>query len=67
MRWSRGKRPELREEALLEVLDARKIALTEAQRAVVRSCTDAKVRGAWVVRAATATTADEIFGPRSTE
>ncbi len=47
--------------ALLTVLNARGIAVDEARRAAVLACDDVAVLDRWITRAATATTAAEVF------
>lgn len=54
-------RAEGRAEGLFHVLDARGIFLTEQQREHVAACTDIDQIREWTVRAATATTAAEVF------
>ncbi|WP_326658581.1 hypothetical protein [Streptomyces sp. NBC_00385] len=48
-------------DSLLLVLDVRGIALTEAARKKITACTDTQLLHQWLVRAATATTAEEVF------
>jgi hypothetical protein len=48
-------------EAVLAVLEARGLAMSEAQRAVVAACSDATVLAQWIVRAATASSAAEVL------
>lgn len=48
--------------ALLRVIEKRGIAVDEATRERVLSCTDSATLDAWLDRAATATTAAEVFG-----
>ncbi|CAM3626140.1 hypothetical protein [Nocardiopsis rhodophaea] len=48
--------------ALLFMLDARGICLTDGQRELVVSCTDLDRLQTWIARAATATTAEQVFG-----
>jgi hypothetical protein len=50
-----------RAEALLELLDARAIALTDMQRAAVIECRDLDVLQRWFARGLTARTIDEVF------
>jgi hypothetical protein len=47
--------------ALLEVLDARGLALAPPLRQRVAGCTDLDVLAQWLRRAATATSAEEVF------
>jgi hypothetical protein len=47
--------------ALFAVLAARSLAVTTEQHALVESCVDPGQLEAWLVHAATAATADEIF------
>ncbi|WP_017593150.1 hypothetical protein [Nocardiopsis potens] len=49
-------------EALPAVLEARGVGITERHREPVSSCTDAERLREWVVRAATATRAEQVFG-----
>ncbi|MFC7740687.1 hypothetical protein ACFQXA_06480 [Nocardiopsis composta] len=61
----RGKsegRAEGEAEALLAVLGARGIDLTERHRGLISSCTDPERLREWIVRAATATRAEQVFG-----
>ena len=48
-------------EDVLDFLDARGIAVTDAQRERVLACTDLDMLRTWVRRAATVTSADELF------
>jgi hypothetical protein len=48
--------------AVVMVLQARGIALTEVQRERISGCRDLTRLQAWVERAATAEAADELFG-----
>ena len=48
-------------EDVLEVLDARGIAVTDAQRERVLACAELDTLRTWVRRAATVTNADELF------
>lgn len=50
---------------LFAVLDARGIALTAEQRALIEACQDPVAVRAWVARAATASAADEVLSPAS--
>jgi len=52
-----------RVEALLRVLAARGVALTEAQRAAVQACSELATLDRWITRAAICATAEEIFAP----
>jgi hypothetical protein len=54
-------RAESKAEAVLDVLDARGIAVADAQRERVLACTDLDTLRTWVRRAATVTGADELF------
>lgn len=49
-------------EALLRVLDARGVALTEADRERIHACPDTAQLMAWTTRAAVATRREEVFG-----
>lgn len=49
--------------ALLTVLAARKLAVTDAQRLRITECTDADVLDRWLDRAVTVTTVDQVFAP----
>ena len=51
--------------ALLTVLEARGLAVSEEQRAVIAACDDAGVLDAWIVSATTAGSTAEVLG-RST-
>ncbi|WP_236064669.1 hypothetical protein [Streptomyces poriferorum] len=55
-----------RADSLLLVLDVRGIALTEAAREKITACADTQLLHQWLERAATATTAEEVFakGPQ---
>ncbi len=48
--------------AVVEVLAARGLAVTDEQRARITACTDPDALVAWLQRAATASNADELFG-----
>jgi hypothetical protein len=50
--------------AVLAVLSARNVPLGEAQRARILECTDVALLERWVTRAATATTAGDVFSER---
>jgi hypothetical protein len=52
---------EAKAEAVLKVLDGRKLAPSKGQRQRVMSCTDAAQLDLWFDRAATAGSADEVF------
>jgi hypothetical protein len=52
---------ETRAQAVLEILEARDIALTLEQREQIGSCSDLDTLRKWVKRAATIWTADELF------
>jgi hypothetical protein len=49
--------------ALLMILQGRGIPITLKISERIMSCTDADVIEGWLLRAAQATTADEVFGP----
>jgi hypothetical protein len=51
-----------RAEALLHVLTARGIALTDADRGRISACDDAATLDTWLERAATATRLDDVLG-----
>jgi hypothetical protein len=53
--------------ALLMILEGRGILVTSQIRERVMACTDAKVIESWLVRAARATTLDEVFSPQDPE
>ena len=55
-------RTEGRAEAVLAVLDARRVALPAEMRDQISRCTDVEQLDVWIRRAATATTSDELFG-----
>ncbi len=55
-------RLEAKREALLTILAARGLDLSDAQRARVRDCTRLKTLDRWIARAGTATSADECLG-----
>jgi hypothetical protein len=60
-----GKREGLAEgkrAALLTVLEARGLAVSEEQRAVIAACDDAGALDAWIVRATTAGSTAEVLG-----
>jgi hypothetical protein len=48
--------------ALLLVIDARGLEISDEQRDRVQACTDLALFHTWLARAATATTAEEVFG-----
>lgn len=48
-------------EGVLDILDARGIAVSETQRQRVLACTDLELLRLWIRRAATVTTAEELF------
>jgi hypothetical protein len=52
---------EAKAEAVLKVLDGRKLAPSQEQRQRVTSCTDSAQLDRWFDRAITAGTADEVF------
>lgn len=52
---------EAQAKSLLLILDARSIALTDELRQKITACTDSPLLNQWLQRAATATTADEVF------
>lgn len=47
--------------SVLALADARGLTLTDSQRAFIAQCADADVLDAWLRRAITAASADEIF------
>jgi len=49
-------------EALLDVLAARGLAVSDAQRQRALACTDLDTLARWLRRAATASSCDEVFG-----
>jgi len=49
-------------DAILALLKTRGVALSTEERAVLRACTDAAKLDLWIIRAATATSASEVFG-----
>ena len=50
-------------EGVLRVLAARNITVTDEQRAHVLACRDLEQLDRWLIRAATATTATDVFEP----
>lgn len=52
-----------RVQSLLRVLEARKLTLTDAERATRLACADLKTLDRWITRAATCTTAAAVFAP----
>jgi flagellar biosynthesis/type III secretory pathway protein FliH len=63
-----GKREGLAEgkrETLLHLFAARRLAVSEPQRVKIRACTDPGQLDAWIVRAATASTAEDVLGEES--
>jgi flagellar biosynthesis/type III secretory pathway protein FliH len=50
--------------AVLTILDARGIPVSEEVRATIKACTDAGLLGRWIARAATAGTAAEVVEAR---
>jgi hypothetical protein len=48
-------------QAVLTVLEARRLRLSDDQRATVLACTDPDTLAIWLQRAATATVTDELF------
>jgi hypothetical protein len=54
-------RAEARADALVTILSARGIVPSAAQLDRVRSCGDVALLDRWIARAATASTADEVF------
>ncbi|MFJ7630795.1 hypothetical protein ACIQZN_30380 [Streptomyces sp. NPDC097595] len=54
-------RAEGRAEGLLLLLGVRGIALTDADRAKIAACTDPRLLHAWLQRAATASSVEEVF------
>ncbi|NEC10240.1 hypothetical protein [Streptomyces sp. SID7909] len=55
-------RAEGRAEGLLLLLGVRGIALADADREKIATCTDPQLLGEWLQRAATASSAEEVFG-----
>lgn len=51
--------------AVLAVLDARGIAISDSERAFIQACTDLVLLDEWVRRAATATTTADLFAEES--
>ena len=49
--------------ALLTVLSARRLPVDDAARARIEGCDDTARLNRWIIRAATATRVDEVFGP----
>ena len=49
--------------ALLTLLAARELELSDAQRRRVVACTDTDLFDAWITRAATAERTEDIFAP----
>ena len=47
--------------AILSVLEARGLAISEEQKQRVHACTEIEVLDRWIRRAATASSADELF------
>ncbi|MGQ4488899.1 hypothetical protein ACN6LM_006486 [Streptomyces sp. SAS_281] len=54
-------RAEGRAEGLLLLLGVRGIGLTDADRAKIAACADPQLLHAWLQRAATASSAEEVF------
>ncbi|WP_343242209.1 hypothetical protein [Streptomyces sp. SID9727] len=54
-------RAEGRAEGLLLVLGVRGVALTDADREKITTCTDPQLLHRWLQRAATASSAEEVF------
>ncbi|MFF1923245.1 hypothetical protein ACFVW8_22070 [Streptomyces sp. NPDC058221] len=54
-------RAEGRAEGLLLIIEARGITLTDETREKITTCTDPHLLHQWLQRAATATTAEEVF------
>jgi Uma2 family endonuclease len=50
--------------AVVQVLDARSVAISEADREHILSCKDLEQLRAWMGRAAVATRREDVFGPR---
>ena len=48
-------------QAVLRVLDARALSVTDEQRAAITTCPDLNTLDAWLQRAVTVTDTDEIF------
>src|ERR1700690_3300452 len=57
-------RAEGKREALLELLEARGLSATEEERALIQSCTDPAMLGAWNVKAATARSVGEVLAAK---
>ena len=55
-------RVEGKAEALFDILDARGLALTDAQRERITTCNDLPTLNAWIKRAITVAITDEVFG-----
>ncbi|HLM73282.1 MAG TPA: hypothetical protein VK459_11340, partial [Polyangiaceae bacterium] len=49
-------------DAVLALLKARGVALSAEERAVLNACADAAKLDRWIIRAATAASASEVFG-----
>ncbi|WP_431331341.1 hypothetical protein ACPZ13_35340 [Streptomyces sp. IPPR8] len=56
-------RAEGRAEDILLLLERRGVEVSEEERARITGCTDMGVLDAWFVRAITASSAAEVFGP----
>lgn len=54
-------RSSARASALLEVLDARGLAVSAAQREIIEACTDEELLGQWLRRAVVATSTADLF------
>jgi len=57
----RGRKGRGKADAIHRVLDARRFAVSDAQRARVLACTDAALLDRWLERAVTAASADEAL------
>lgn len=51
-------------EALLRIIETRRLSLTGDQRARIETCTEKAVLDAWIARAITAPSSDAIFDTR---
>ena len=56
---------ETKRDAIFTILEARAIAISEAERATIAACADPALLDAWLVKAATATTATDVLGAPS--
>lgn len=48
--------------AVLKVLEARRVPISDEQRETITACTDPELLDAWLQQAVTAASADELFG-----